>query len=375
MTSSAGDRDPMDWKYELERALGHPALAAFDSGQTLLPEAKAAAYRVALCMGYCRLFRVHLPDELDRILPAQEAMAAADELIDNIKLWIAEARDLKARWDEAKSGVEEVYRGDLLEARMDAWAAYVAIAEAYVDCIAHEEPAAAKFHATIDQLLDALDAFDATLQQPEIIALLSTVARTPLLNRWRKMLGFPNCDYLPWWLDGRLERKIQRQPEEEPTACAAHDLASLVECFQPVFRMCTFAPRAYGSARRHTAEPLCAIQVVEALAAEPSDEAPPVAAILKWASPDGRWIARLSCPYRLPAGGRLPLEFVSWDGRPAAELADQPVWLAGQQEVIDQQGVAKFDLHSLRKAIPEPSHPITLEVGRKPVEWLAIPSQ
>lgn len=362
MTFSAGDRDPMDWKYELELALGDPALAAFGSGQTLLPEAKAAAYRVALCMGYCRLFRVHLPDELDRILPSQEAMAAADELIDNIELWIAEARDLKARWDEAESGVEEVYRGDLLEARMDAWAAYVAIAEAYVDCIAHEEPAAAKFHAIIDQLLAALDAFDATLQQPEIIALLSTVARTPLLNRWRKMLGFPDCDYLPWWLDGRLE-----------SAAAAG--SGLSRWGVRVAALRWSRKETDWSARRHTAEPLCAIQVVEALAAEPSDEAPPVAAILKWASPDGRWIARLSCPYRLPAGGRLPLEFMSWDGRPAVELADQPVWLAGQQEIVDQQGVAKFDLNSLRKAVPEPSRPITLEVGRKRVEWLAIPSQ
>ncbi len=361
-----GSRDPMSWQHELQLALEDPVLSVFQTGQTPGPEARAAAYRVALCLGYCRLLRVDLPEQLDGMLPASEAMAAAEELIQNIQVWKAEARQLPARWDEADAGVEDQYCADLLAARTDAWAAYVAISEAHQDCVTQREPAAADFDRVLDRLLAALDEFDDVLREPEILALLSTLAGTPVLTSWRQMLDIPNSDYLPWWLDGTLEQESRR--------IAAESLAAVqqLQAYRPPARS---APQVIPSTvLRHSGAAIWEVQIVEALAADPVDPRPPILAILKWRSPDGVWIARLSCPRRVPVGGSLPLEFLSPDGQPAVNLSGQPVWLGGHQQTIDSQGVARFDLQSLRTAISKPSRPITLEVGAERAEWQAIQS-
>lgn len=366
MTHPASGHDPTGWKYELQRALEDPALAAFERPDPPGPEAAAAAYRLALCLGYCRLLGVDLPDDIDGTLPAREAMAAAEELIRHLGVWVEEAQQLPARWDAAPPGVEEAYCSDTLQARTDAWAAYWAISEAYEDCVEQREEAAKEFDGVIDRLLAALDRFDDVLQQPELLALLSTVAGTPLLDNWRKMFHIPDSGYLPWWLDGRLEEE-SRRIEAEVAAFADQWLVP-----RPVS---TVPQRRLASGGRHVAAAIKEVQVVAALAAEPSDEEPPVPAILRWASPDGRWTARLSCPNRMAPGGRLPLEFLSPDGQPAADLSGQPVWLAGQEERIDAQGVARFDLQKLQTDLPEPSQPLTLEVGQERVEWPAIQSE
>lgn len=363
MTPPASGHDPMGWQHELQLALEDPALAAFESPGAPGPEAAAAAYRLALCLGYCRLLGVDLPDDVDGTLPAPEAMAAAEELIRHLAVWVEDTQQLPPRWDTAAPGVEDDYCADLLEARMDAWAAYLAISEAHEDCVVQREPTAKAFDRVVDRLLAALDAFDDVLQQPEILALLSTLAGTPVLDNWRRLLRIPERDYLPWWLDGTLERESKRIEAE--TLAVVQDL-------QGYGRASRIVPLTPAGVRRHSAEAIFEVQITAALAAEPSDERPPVAKMLKWASPDGRWIARLSCPRRVAVGGRLPLEFVSPEAQPAVDLSGQPVWLAGQQEVIDSQGVAKFDLQNLQAAIQEPSQPITLEVAKERVEWMGI---
>lgn len=365
MTHPASEHDPMGWQYELQWALEDPALAAFERPDNPGPEAMAAAYRLALCLGYCRLLGIDLPDDIDGILPAREAMAAAEELIRHLGVWVEEAQQLPDRWDSAPAGVEDAYCTDILEARNDAWAACWAISEAYEDCVVHGEETGKEFDGVIDRVSDALDRFDAVLQQPEILSLLSTVAGTPLLNNWRKMFRITESGYVPWWLDGTLEEE-SRRIEAEVTAFANQWPAP-----RPVSMALQYSP---SIARRHPAAAIENVQVTAALAAAPNDEEPPIPVILQWASPDGRWTARLSCPNRMDPGDRFPLEFLSTDDQPAADLAGQSVWLAGQREQIDEKGVARFDVLQLKTAVADPKQLFTLEVGEGRTEWPAIQS-
>ena len=97
---------------------------------------------------------------------------------------------------------------------MDAWAAFVAIDEAYYDCKLAREPAAVEFDGVLDRLLDALDQFDDVLQEPDNLALLSILTGTELLKNWKHLLVGPYREVLPWWLDGTLEaaeRRIERE--------------------------------------------------------------------------------------------------------------------------------------------------------------------
>jgi len=370
MKESASNFDPTGWRYELELALEAPELEAFDSAEVPGPEAAAAAFRLALCLGYCRLFGVELPADIDGILPAREAMAAAEELIAHINHWVQEARELPSRWDTAPPGTSEDYCADLLQACMDGWAAFLAISEAHEDCVVRKEPAAQDFDRVMDRLLDALDRFDDTLREPEIISLLSTLAGTELLENWRKMLGIPGEKFLPWWLDGTLERESQRIEAE--SLAAWRQLQALGKVPAPKRPADLPTP---STIRRHSAAAILDIPIGVALAAQPAEEAPPVRAILQWASPDGRWVARLPCPRQVPAGGRVLLEFLDSAWQPAVDLSGQPVWLAGQQETIDAHARASFDVQSLKSALSAADQPLTLEVGKDRTEWQAIQSE
>ena len=187
------------WQQELAAALSEPALAAFDD-EAPVPEAAAeAALRVALCLGYCRLFHVELPEELDGVLPAREALAAAKVLKDRIRSLTHDARDLPGRCYSAPDGLAQEYCADLLQARMDAWACFEAIAEAHEDCGGLGDEVA--------QLKDELSRLDDNLRDPEVVAWLSTVAGSHLLANWRGMLAGKR---LPWWLDGSLEEEAAR---------------------------------------------------------------------------------------------------------------------------------------------------------------------
>ncbi len=362
MTDVVSGYEPSSWQYELQLALEDPALNAFDTGSPG-PEAAAAAYRVALALGYCRLLRVELSEDIDGIMPVPEAMAAASELIRHCGVWIAEARELPSRWDTAPPGVEEDYCADLFQASMDAWAAFIAISEAHEDCVVSHDPAAEQFNCLFDGLLDTLDQFNRVLREPEILALLSTLVETPLLDQWRKMLDIPNGPYMPWWLDGTLEA-VNRKIE---ALCEKH--------FNGIRTWVSELTQAGPSpVPRHRAEAIYRVQIGQVLAAETRDEQPPIVALLKWVSPDKSCVARLTVPSQLPAGARLPMEFLDRQDQPLRDMVGRPVWLAGVQQVIDENGLARFDLKNLQEAVKDPSQPMTLEVGAERVEWAAMPS-
>jgi len=203
------------WLDELYRALEAPELEDFDSTEAPGPEAVAAAFRVALCLGYCRLFGAKLPSDIDGTLPGRWAAAAARELIGRINVWVQEARELPSRWDVAPPGTETDLCADVLQSRMDSWAAFLAISEAHEDCVRCCGPEAQEFDRVLDRLMDAMDRFDGILREPEIISLLATAAGSALLENWRAALA---PGYIPWWLDGTLEAEDRRIAAESEAA-------------------------------------------------------------------------------------------------------------------------------------------------------------
>ena len=99
---------------------------------------------------------------------------------------------------------------------MDAWAAQVAIDEAYMDTWdMPDEGAAGQLESVAVELNEALDAFDLELRARQ--DLLCIAAETPLLKNWRSLLHPAYGECLPWWLDGTLEA-VAKQVEEKVIA-------------------------------------------------------------------------------------------------------------------------------------------------------------
>src|SRR5262249_34712833 len=112
----------------LRAALVQEELAEFGRAGPVTERAREAACDLAVAVGRCRLFGSEPGEDLDGTLPAPVALAAAVALAERLRGWAEEASTLGRRWDENDDPIEaEDLCLDLLEMRMDAWAAYVAI--------------------------------------------------------------------------------------------------------------------------------------------------------------------------------------------------------------------------------------------------------
>jgi hypothetical protein len=219
--------DPQGWRTELTRALAQPALAEFFADPAREPPdepARRAAYWLAVVLGSCRLRGVDLGEQ-DGALPPLIALAAGRQLGRHLGRWLDSARHLEGRLAEA-DGVAESNDlcFDLLEARMEGWAAFVAIDEAYQACLEERSPHAAEFGAVIDQVLDQTEGLDRELLAQ--LELLSLVAHYPLLDNWKAALADPYAEFPPWWLDGRLQETAKRVAEDALTWLPRRPLAS-----------------------------------------------------------------------------------------------------------------------------------------------------
>ncbi len=90
----------------------------------------------------------------------------------------------------------------ILEARLEAWAAYLAIDESYSVAMDKADAATGTFSQVIDALLDGLVAWDEAIQWAE--PLIASVAAGPnarLLDNWKKLLAAPYRQSPPWWLE------------------------------------------------------------------------------------------------------------------------------------------------------------------------------
>ncbi len=363
--------DPLGWLEELRDALDDPAVDTFTHEALPSPEVRRAAYRLSVAIGHCRLFGIEPPDDTDGTLPAAEAIVAAEKLREFVEAWTEDARQLGARWDEEEPEVGEALCAEVLEGRMEAWAAFVSIDEAYYDCKLAREPVATQFDAALDRLLDALDQFDDVLQEPDNLALLSMLTGTELLKNWLRLLAGRYREVLPWWLNGTLEaaeRRIERELAASEPGRGTGQHAP--EPLKPEPRSRTASTEGYRSHRQR----ILAIQRTYSTTGTSEQSAAPFLPSLKWTSPGGELHARLLCPARAAADELLPLVFEHDDDRAAVDLSGMPTWLAGLEAQIDEQGRARFNLTQLRLALKQGGEP-ALEVGPGRALWPPLPAE
>ncbi len=353
--------DPVAARQALANALALPALAEFEGSGAPSAEASAAAYELARALGYCRLFGVKPGDALDRTLPPPMARAGGVALVERLAGWTADARNLGSRWDETEDPAEaESLCADLLEARMDAWAAWAAIDEAHGD-LQEEGGDDPDLVATVDRALDALEAFDATLLAH--VDLLATVCDTPLLENWRELLAPAFRDPWPWWLDGRLEAAARRSVAKFAATLPGPEVWARIRA------------AAIRGAGHPTAQlpPLDAGTGVLAAARTP-ERGPLPGGELAWASPDGRFRAELILPECSSDAEEVrprPLSFTRMeDEAPAEELVGQPVRVGLIITAVGAGARAVVTLAGLRAG-----ETIDLRVGEPPDLWWRLPGE
>jgi hypothetical protein len=86
----------------------------------------------------------------------------------------------------------------LLEARMDAWAAFLAIDDAYAVASIDAGDSTAALADVVDSLVDSLEDLDAALRLHP--APLHVAAGTSLISNWRTLLSPAYRACPPWWL-------------------------------------------------------------------------------------------------------------------------------------------------------------------------------
>ncbi len=164
------------------------------------PARDAAAYRLAVAQGRCRVSGLSVPDAfLMRPLPEDLAIGASLELLARVKGWITEAATLGERWDACAAPAEwDELAACPLNFRHEAWIVMAAMPVEYLDRI---NLTLGDF--TANPLLATIQVFDELLQSESVI--LATVTGTRLLSNMRASLAPEYRDRLPWWLDGTLE--------------------------------------------------------------------------------------------------------------------------------------------------------------------------
>lgn len=322
----------------LREALRDPALAEFDT--TPGPAAKEAAARVAVLLGYCRVFGLDVGED-DGVLPVPEALGAIEALQKKVEELVEAVRTLPERWDEAIDPVEEdCICAGVLERRMDLWVATVALAEAALDALEEGHPLERVLGNRLKELTRAIADVDRQIRRREVFLILSTLAETHLLDNWRAMLVEPYKSFPPYWLDGSLEKAIEYSKKFFEVTARRWSVPALKE-----------PPRA-AAARRHV-DILAGLRPI-AVAAEAQADAPPI--LLRWRSPDGTYLAELLLPAQPYFGQVVKLQVLRVaDDQPANELAGKAVDLAGIQGVLSEQAQIDVPIEELlRVAKDEP---------------------
>lgn len=292
---------------DLREALSRPELAELENASADSLDASGgardAALDVAIAIGHCRLFGVE-PVDFDGTLPLAVGVAAAQELCDRAAQWTRQADDLYKNWSAQDSFGKHDLCATLLERRMDAWAALVALDETHTLVVGEEHPCET-FLAVWGRALECVDEFDEALQ--EQVETLSTVLDLPLVENWRKLLVAPYNAVLPWWLDGTLEavdREIGEWAQQiVPGPDAWREWARRQKVTRP------------GAADNEPIQPTPRHRIVQlGQAAERGSDVPATqpAEVLKWEyeSGEGPILVRLPVPYEadLEGGDELALK-------------------------------------------------------------------
>jgi hypothetical protein len=191
---------------ELARAMEEYPWAWVQAGETLgertAADTSAAAYRSAIALGRCRLLGSARVDLAELTLAPAVGISAAQELELRLRRWARRAKSLPSEMRGATAPRASDLCMGILEARLEAWAAYLAIDESYSAALDRADASTDAFSQAIDAALDGLAAFDDAIQFAEpLVASVATAPGSRLLDNWKKLLAAPYRQSPPWWLD------------------------------------------------------------------------------------------------------------------------------------------------------------------------------
>jgi hypothetical protein len=166
--------------------------------------AAANAYGLALSIGRCRLFGVRLNDD-DMTLSPLSFDRASSQLLDHVKEVMRWLEEIRLHPEGYRGYMERNVALELLEIRMDAQAAHLALDEAYAAARFGGEVEADAMGRRLHQVRRLIDRLDGNLQNQ--IPLLRLAAGTRLLENWRRLLAPAYRDLPPWWLNGCLDQE------------------------------------------------------------------------------------------------------------------------------------------------------------------------
>lgn len=340
-STDANHQDRLGYLNTLQDVLRHPALFVFRDGGPVTPEAESAALLLAQTLGYCRLFGIEPPPDLDGSLPVNVALAATRRMLGVLDRAMEESDVFPERWEAARSQLEmELLCSDLLHTRMNAWSVLLAVDEAALGASQAADPGTEALDVEVDRLITAIHRFDVALRRDE--ELLSTVCETRLLDNWRSLLGEEYAGALPWWLDGTLERAAAEIGDRNTTAWP--------NPFPPAQETNLLQPASAS----HPVAILQSVRSESALAAE-GQAIRPHRGKLEWSSePDGRgYMAMLSIPSLRKVEGQTTISLMfraQQDTDRSSLLADLPgklVCLGGGRSIVrsrDLQGFPGFSV-------------------------------
>lgn len=169
---------------------------------TATPEhhAESLCYLPALALGRCRLFGVKISVADDFALGPVAFAHAAKHMIGRLKYAAGTADLADGQIEIGGAYAQEHLALELLEARMDAHAAYLALDEAYAAALYEGSPEVPAMSRRLTQVRRLINLFDGNLQKN--LPLLRLAASTYLLDNWRRLLAPAYRDCPPWWLDG-----------------------------------------------------------------------------------------------------------------------------------------------------------------------------
>jgi hypothetical protein len=169
-------------------------------GQTPTAISRLYCYSLALALGRCRQFGVRLADADDCTLTPASALQASLQLKSHVRDAIK--RLTNSAWAAKLLGAMRVQNHalELLEARMDAHAAHLALDEAYAAALYDGSSEVPAMSRRLHQVRRLINLFDKNLQKN--LPLLRLAASTYLLDNWRRLLAPAFRDLPPWWLDG-----------------------------------------------------------------------------------------------------------------------------------------------------------------------------
>lgn len=260
------------------------------SGRGLESIDESLPVEAAVACGYCHLFTGEPPPTP---FPERLAVPAAEGLRALLEECIADADSLPNRWDTAPAERANAMVADLLEARMDSWAALETL------LAAAEAPGVADATEAVER---SVGRFDNVLARRTDF--LATLAHTQLLANWRLSLADPYRHPYPWWLAGTLE------------ATSVEVDRSIVSRERSLLGLNGRAEVEKSRSRLESIRD----RIVPAfsLAADVPPTGATLAPLLTWRSPDGHFTARVLPPPGGPRwAGRLVVEFL-----PASEEAE-----------------------------------------------------